>query len=669
MGAIDYLVKSSGFVDQLQGALDHALRLAEVEQRNARLAAIVESSDEAIVSADLDGPILTWNAAAERLYGYSAAEVKGLTLAELVPLLVPPDRASETAAVLERVRRGESTRQLDTVRIRKDGSRVEVSVTVTPWLDAFGHVTGLTAIARDSSTSRQTERLLRESKEQHRAIFEMSPLLMWLFDIDTLQILMVNEAALRQYGYTREELLSMTIKDVRPPEDVAPLIASHQAAGSAYRHVPSHRHAGVWRHVRKDGSVVHVDVHVQDVTIAGRHLRLALLHDVTDRHMLEEQLRQAQKMDAIGRLAGGIAHDFNNILTAILGYSDLVLGQVQDPTIRAEVEEIRLAGERAAALTGQLLAFSRKQTVEPRTLNLNVVTAEMDKMLQRVIGDDVKLVTQLDPALGSTQADPGRIEQILLNLAVNARDAMPRGGKLTIKTANMELDEAYAKAHVDVTPGRYVMLAVSDTGTGMDAATRERVFEPFFTTKAEGKGTGIGLATVYGIVKQANGHVWLYSDVGKGTTFKIYFPRSDEAPIETGSTEACANTGHETVLVVEDEAALRRLLLLSLETQGYRVLEASNGNEALAVARSCPDGIDLVLSDSVMPGLPVDQLLGEIRTLRPGTRILLMSGYAGEAIVRHGILPVGTPFLQKPFAVQALLRRVREVLDTPASQS
>src|ERR1051326_293806 len=358
----------------------------------------------------------------------------------------------------------------------------------------------------------------------------------------------------------------------------------------------------------------------------------------------EEQFRQSQKLEAVGLLAGGIAHDFNNLLTAINGYSELALMKLkQEDPLHRNLEEIKKSGERAANLTRQLLAFSRKQMLQPRVLDLNSVVVDIEKMLRRLIGEDINLRTSFDPALGSTKADPGQIEQVVMNLAVNARDAMPAGGKLTIETANIYLDERYAREHVGVTPGRYVMLAVTDTGTGMDAETQARIFEPFFTTKGEGKGTGLGLSTVYGIVKQSGGNVWVYSEVGHGTTFKVYLPRVDEDAEEykrTTETEEILR-GTETILLAEDEEVVRTLACEILETYGYRVLEAAGGGAALLICEREKEQIDLLITDVVMPELSGRQLAERLKQLRPDMRVLYMSGYTDNAIVHQGVLDKG----------------------------
>ncbi|MBA2731790.1 MAG: PAS domain S-box protein [Acidobacteria bacterium] len=386
----------------------------------------------------------------------------------------------------------------------------------------------------------------------------------------------------------------------------------------------------------------------------------------------EEQLRQSQKMEAVGQLAGGIAHDFNNLLTVITGYSDLMLRglRLNDP-LRQKIEQVKKAGERAASLTRQLLAFSRKQVLQPKVLALNEVVADMDKMLRRLIGEDIDLMTILEPSLWQVKADPGQIEQVIMNLGVNAHDAMPKGGKLTIQTENIVIDETYAARHMTVKPGRYVMLAVSDTGTGMDTTTQKRIFEPFYTTKDQGKGTGLGLSTVYGIVKQSNGSIWVYSEVGLGTAFKIYLPQFADEVTESAPRALAieASQGTETVLLVEDDETVRELARETLEMSGYHVLTAANGDAALSCCEHYEGQIHLILTDVVMPQMSGRELAERLTVLYPETPVLYMSGYTDDAIVHHGILEEGVAFLEKPFTPNILTHKVRTVLDGRDSET
>ncbi|MDI6761992.1 MAG: ATP-binding protein [Thermodesulfobacteriota bacterium] len=398
-----------------------------------------------------------------------------------------------------------------------------------------------------------------------------------------------------------------------------------------------------------------------------------IVRDITERkraeeekRVLQEQFRQSQKMEAIGQLAGGVAHDFNNLLTIIKGNSQLSLMEMKagDP-LRENIEVVQNAADRAAALTRQLLAFSRRQVLEMRVLDLNTILRDLDKMLQRVIGEDIGLVTLLADDLGMVKADPGQIEQVVMNLAVNARDAMQKGGKLTIETSNVELDENYARNHIAVKPGPYVMLSVSDTGVGMTPEVKEKIFEPFFTTREKGKGTGLGLSTVYGIVKQSDGNIWVYSEPGKGTTFKIYLPRVDEPPEEVGEkvVQRELPRGSETILLVEDDEKVQKLAMKILEKHGYEVLGAGSGDEALEIGKEGKKPIHLVLTDVVMPGMDGRRLVEKLKEVCHGFKVLYMSGYTDNAISHHGILESGLNFIQKPLSVEGLVRKVREVMD------
>jgi len=510
---------------------------------------------------------------------------------------------------------------------------------------------------------KEAERRLLESESQYRQLFDGNPHPMYVFDGETLGFLAVNEAMVRHYGYSRDEILGMTIDDLRPPEDAPALVRSLEEAewAGAVTVRP-----GLFRHRRKDGTLVQMEISASRIDLRGWKAWLVLAMDITEKRSLEAQLAQAQKMESIGRLAGGVAHDFNNLLGVISGYGELLHDKVAaDPRLAKYADGIVKAAHRAAGLTGQLLAFSRKQVLQPKILDLNSVVADLEKMLRRLIGEDLQLVAVFDDRLGMVKADPGQMEQVLMNLAVNARDAMPRGGRLTIETANADLDQAYVDAHPGVVPGRYVMLAVSDSGHGMSPEVQARVFEPFFTTKDVGKGTGLGLATVHGIVKQSGGHIWVYSEPGQGTVFKIYLPRADEPGRAAEAAAGPAETprGSETVLVVEDELALRELVQECLEALGYVVLHARGGEEALEVCRRHSGPLHLLVTDVVMPHMSGRDLAANMQRSRPDVRVLYMSGYTDDAVVLHGVLSAEMAFIQKPFTAAGLARKVRDVLD------
>jgi len=507
----------------------------------------------------------------------------------------------------------------------------------------------------------RAEEALRKSESMFRLLFSHTPLPMWVSDIETMRFLQVNEAATKQYGFSEAEFRRLTYRDIRPDGNEPSFLKQVQEWKQ------DGLHHGHWRHKRKDGKSFAVDVVSHKLEYAGRAVRLVVAQDVSERQLLEQQLRQAQKMEAIGRLAGGVAHDFNNLLMVIKGHTELLLDvlPVADHVTR-KVEQIERSADRATALTRQLLAFSRMQVLQPRPMNLNFVVDEMGKLLPRLIGEDIELVVRAASDLGTIRADASQMEQIIMNLAVNARDAMRNGGKLIIETQNIELDHYYREAHPIVQPGRYVLLCVSDTGTGMDAETQAHIFEPFFTTKEQGKGTGLGLATVYGVVKQSGGFIWVYSEPSKGTTFKIYLPRVDEAAAVATRSSAPDQVlrGTETVLLTEDEQDVREVAREFLESAGYQVLQAPSGEAALRLAADYVGSIDLLVTDMVMPGLSGQELARRMRGSRKDLRVLYMSGYSEHA-AEEAAKSEGSAVLAKPFSRSALLRTAREVLQRP----
>src|SRR5436309_3153503 len=480
------------------------------------------------------------------------------------------------------------------------------------------------------------------------------------------RFLSVNAAVVRMLGYdSAADVLALDMaRDVyADAAERQRLVVRDSYSDRQYDNVEA-----TWK--RRDGRPLTAQLSVRAVRNGAGQVEYyeTFVRDVTDQRLLQQQVLQSQKMEAVGRLAGGIAHDFNNLLTVITSYSDLLLEDLAPGDAkRDDVEQVRKAADGAAALTRQLLAFSRQQVLEPRVVSLSAVVSGVQKILRRVIGEDIELAITLAPDLGAVRADVGQLEQVLMNLAVNARDAMPTGGRLTIETANVEHDPDYARDQEAAAVRRFAMLAVSDTGCGMDEATKARIFEPFFTTKEPGKGTGLGLATVYGIVQQAGGFIWVYSEPDQGTTFKIYLPQV-EAPLEgraVGAAPGDLPRGTETILLVEDAAAVRAVTRQVLERQGYTVLEAAHGAAALQTAAGHPGPIHLLLTDVVMPVLSGRQLADQLARLRPDAKVLYASGYTDDAVVRHGVLEAGISYLQKPFTADSLARKVREVLDRP----
>ncbi len=504
-----------------------------------------------------------------------------------------------------------------------------------------------------------------KAEERFHKAFNASPEPITIANLSDGRYLDVNESFLRTTGYRREEVIGRTSLELRfweRPEDRARLVAMLEEQGSVRDLEITFRTKSGEQRTALDSAEI--------IEVAGQKCIIAFFKDITERKFLEQQLRQAQKMEAVGRLSGGIAHDFNNLLGVIIGYSEL-LGErvVEHASLRKNVEEIKKAGHRAADLTRQLLAFSRQQVLDPKVLDLNAIVAGLEKMLRPLIGEDIELSTALDPALGHVKADQGQIEQVIMNLVINGRDAMPEGGKLMIETASVKLDKAYACRHPPVVPGSYALLAVTDTGIGMDAKTQAHIFDPFFTTKEMGKGTGLGLATVYGVVKQSGGYIWVYSEPGKGTTFKTYLPLVEESPEPAGlrATRAEPSRGSETILLVEDEESLRVMTRTLLVQSGYHVLDADSGAQALEIAHRHEETIHLLLTDVVLPGMRGRELAERMVLFRPDLRVLLMSGYTDHAIAAQGVLDVGTFFLQKPFTRDALTREVRKVLDIKAA--
>jgi two-component system, cell cycle sensor histidine kinase and response regulator CckA len=604
-----------------------------------------------------EGRFIAANKHFKEVFGYGESELLGHTTSEFGIWANPEDRAH----VVSMIQNGQSVHAFEVPIRRKDGSAGWASYSgVRVVLNGKEY---LLSGAVDITAHKRAEQLLRDSEERYKALFERSLDLVYINDFEG-RFIDANDAALRRLGYERDDIPSLGFADFLSEDQMQLAFSAMQEI----RTTGSQSRLTEFRLRHKDGSDVYVETKGSAIISNGRCVAIqSVARDITERRSLEEQLRQSQKMEAVGSLAGGVAHDFNNLLAVILNHTEFAMeGVPTNGPVMDDLTEIMKASERAAGLTRQLLAFSRKQVLQPQSLNFNDIAAGLEKLLRRILGEDIDYVQVLASDLGQVRADPGQVEQVLMNLAVNARDAMPNGGQLTIETANVDLDEEYAQSYAAVNPGPFVMIAVTDTGIGMDEDTKARIFEPFFTTKEKGRGTGLGLSTVYGIVKQSGGYVWVYSELGRGTTFKIYLPRvfsATEAPA-VGLTKAQTSAvGTETILVVEDEEALRGVAIRILGAAGYTVLLAANGQEALQASARHAGPIHLLLTDVVMPGINGRVLAEKLLQTRPQLKVIYMSGYTDDTIVHHGVLDEGTHFINKPIGAADLTRRVREVLD------
>jgi two-component system cell cycle sensor histidine kinase/response regulator CckA len=633
------------------------------EQKNsiALLQAVADNALDGIVGIDADGIIESFNLAAEKQFGYSQEEVVGKNVKILMP---EPFHSEHDAYLANYLQTGVAKiigigRQV--IARRKDGSTFPIELGVSEfYLDGKRHFTG---VIRDITTQVRREQSLRLMDRAMRAVSQ--GILITDPTVPDNPIVYASQSFENLTGYRTDEVLGRNCRFLQGP-------GTDRSAVARLRSAIAKQEDCVVEllNYRKDGSTFWNALAVSPVRDDQGRLAnfVGVQVDVSERHALEAQVRQAQKMEAVGQLAGGVAHDFNNLLTIISGYSEILMQLLPpDDMKRQAVTAISDAGNRAAGLTRQLLAFSRQTVLEPKVLDLNSVVVDTEKMLRRVIGEDVALSTSLEPNLSRVRVDPGQIGQILLNLAVNARDAMPQGGRLTIETKNVTVDENYVSTHLEAEKGRYVLIAVSDTGIGMTEQVRSRIFEPFFTTKGIGKGTGLGLSVVHGIVKQSKGHIEVYSEVGIGTTFKIYLPAVQGSLSHWRLNEPNGSPGGaETILLVEDEDGVREIAKLILQTHGYTVLVAANGEEALRRAADRGDRIDLLLTDVVMPGMSGRQVAEILKGRNPAIKVLFLSGYTDDAIVRHGILQAEVAFLQKPYTPAGLLRKVRQVLDEPS---
>ncbi|WP_024507090.1 PAS domain S-box protein [Bradyrhizobium sp. ARR65] len=624
-----------------------------VSEREWLFSAVVESSNDAIITKSLDGTITAWNRAAEHLFGYSSAEAVG----QHIRTIVPPDRHDEMYDIIERIRQGEVIEHHETRRMHKSGRMLDVMLTIAPLRSASGDIIGASKIARDITESKRTQNALSREIEERQRIFETSHDLILVTD-KVGNFVQVSPSSISILGYRPDEMIGHSAVEFIHPDDLEATREEMRAArrGKQLRSFEC-------RYIHKDGHAVLLNWAGSWSEPVRRHFFIG--RDVTEQRAAEAQFRHAQKMDAVGQLTGGVAHDFNNILTVITGTISILQDAVADrPELSSIARLIDDAAERGAQLTKHLLAFARKQPLQPREIDVNSLVVEAAKLLHPTLGEQIEIHPKLAQDAWSAMVDPNQLTTAIINLALNARDAMPRGGKLTLETRNVYLDEGYASMHSEVAIGHYVMIAVSDTGVGIPPQHLEKVFDPFFTTKEVGKGTGLGLSMVFGFVKQSGGHLKIYSEVDHGTSVKIYLPRASglqEGAADT-ATLPTVERGHETVLVVEDDSLVRKYVVTQVESLGYTTLQAANVTEALAIIDKHPD-IDLLFTDVIMPG-PMNgrQLVDEAVKRRPNLKTLYTSGYTENAILHHGRLDPGVLLLAKPYRKPELARMIRIAL-------
>ena len=671
-GAADYVIKTPRHIQRLPITIQAVLEKRHLKAEKARSIAelrearrdweeIFQAIGHPTLILESEYNIVNANRAACQAVGLLEAELRGRKCYEIFHDSQQPPENCPLKKMLHSGR-------LEAMEMEMNALGGAFIVSCTPVLDEAGRLQKVIHIATDITPRKRAEEALRQSEEKYRRLVKQVPAVVYKGHRDW-GLECFDQKIEEITGYSMEEFngRQKTWLDLIFPEDLDQARNSFKEALKG-----DGSYVAEYRIRKKTGEVSWLQARNRIVRdTAGKFDYISgVFFDITERKELEDQLIKAQKMEAVGILAGGVAHDFNNLLTAIMGYSEMMMmGLRPEDPFHLYVEEITKAVNRGASLTNQLLAFSRKQILQPQVINLNDMVTDMDKMLQRLIGEDIDLVTCIDQELGLVKADPSQIEQIIMNLAVNARDAMPHGGKLTIETANVYLDQAYAQGHADATPGPHVMLAVSDNGTGMDTETLSHIFEPFFTTKESGKGTGLGLATIYGVVKQSGGNVWVYSEPGQGTTFKVYLPRVEEGLeiVKPKTAPVISLEGKETILLVEDDVGLRELISRALRHYGFTVLEAAQGGEALLLCEKEKAPIHLMLTDVVMPHMSGATLAERLRVLHPEMQVLFMSGYTEDAIVHHGVLNSDVNFIPKPFRMLALVQKVREVLDSTSS--
>ena len=650
----------AGRAFRIVGAMRDVSTRRVAESTATRLAAIVASSNDAIVGKTLDGIVTSWNAAAERIFGYSEREMVGRSIFTLIP----EELHDAERDLLERLRHGERVDFADTVRVRKDGTRIDIALTVSPIWDPSGVVVGASSIKRDITERKRADAELVRREERYRALVLATSSIVWTADPEGR--FTTAQSSWETYtGQAWHAQAGLGWMDAIHSDDRESVQASWAQARDRREIWESHggrlwseAHQGHRHFVARAVPVIGQDGAVREW--------IGTVTDVEDRWLAEDRLRQADRMESVGRLAGGIAHEANNQMTVILGAAEFLARAIRDDAARMDVDHIRRAAHRTAAITQQLLAFSRRQVLQPVMVDLNSVVTALEPILQRALGEVSRVELRLAEDLGQVKADPGQLDQVLLNLALNARDAMPDGGTLTIETMNVAVDERHASAKPPdpVAPGRYAALVATDTGVGMDRETLAHIFEPFFTTKGVGEGTGLGLATVYGIVKQSGGFVSVHSEAGHGTSFRIYLPLEGvDGEVERTPSPSVSGGGTESILVAEDEPSVRAILARLLRGYGYSVLEARDGSHALELAEGAPAPPDLVIADVVMPGMGGKQLAAALEKRWPGLPVLFISGYAGPDTIRRGLMDEGREFLQKPLEPDTVAKKVRQSLD------